>query len=159
MRFWLLGIIHLDGTSYTLHKSLADAKIALFEFVESWWDDELIELYGQLSVLTHDDAIDRYFEYYNKNLGTEGYSIEELPLETPHSIEWEWREKLELVDHEKLDQIICDELLTEPCNTYQLLDLYNDGDECKRAFMDRVLIAMTGWGLNSLLNKTLGLES
>lgn len=71
---------------------------------------------------------------------------------------WTWESKLDLIDHEALNQFISDETASEPCSTSVLVNLYDQSTPKQRELIDRVTIAITGWSVESLLNNSQGEE-
>jgi len=88
MQTFLLAI-KIDRTDseleikHSLHRSRENAMIALHDYVRGEWDEGLTEQYGDVQILTHEDAVDHYFEAHADSLDTETYEIEELELEAP----------------------------------------------------------------------------
>ena len=81
-KIWLLHVSHKHGDNYEAFTSLEAAQRGLHSYVTEWWDDGLTEQYGDLNALSHDEAIDAYFDAYANALDPEHYALEEVTLST-----------------------------------------------------------------------------
>ncbi|MEQ9261908.1 MAG: hypothetical protein RLP14_01970 [Owenweeksia sp.] len=78
MTYHILIIDNKYGQIITLHRTKDDAFIALYDYVEDEWNEDLIKEYGDLHSLKHDQAIEQYFKWMDQARSPEYYTLEEV---------------------------------------------------------------------------------
>lgn len=74
---WILKIEHQYGQNLYACSSEAIAKAWLCQYVKENWNEEVL---GDFKALSDQQAIERYWEYFNEEASTEFYELSEEAL-------------------------------------------------------------------------------
>lgn len=81
MKVWILKLSTSSFETLEAYVDKASAQVALHDYVYGEWDDGLTEQYGDIEVLTHDGAIEAYFDAFGSAHDPEFYTLTETELQ------------------------------------------------------------------------------